>query len=574
MTTNTYREITNRKNRHALYSATVFLGLFALILRKIADPDIWYHLSIGREIFTTKTIPAFEFLVYPNSGDIAELHEWGYGLMMFLIHKVSGIEGLSVANALIGTFALYTLYKISVHHTRSLTPSIFTLAFILLMVDLRLAYRPEMILFVVLALQIYCLERYSENHHANWLIPLPLSGLLLAQFHPSALILLLVWGIYGLGFIWDAKDDRPKLTKTIFTGISFAAGTAALSLINPYGIDQLLKPINFSSLDSGVLQFIGEFKPILKTDIAYLFICLVIVSFSCLFFLRRLRITYTLLLLSFGFLTYRYNRNLALLGIVMFVPIATGLSEIERRLQSLRFGFKYVLPLITYSFIALIIFLVSGNEESGIGVLKGRFPAKIAEELNNKNPVGQIFNHYDLGGYLGWKLGGKYKVFVDGRQYGENRAWEAYNTISQGRPGWNYLLNRYQVKWIITPITYTGTGVIIPLTGVLLNSDYWVPIMRDNQVILYTSLELTKINGFTLLNPAEIWKSATNEAENALKAQPNNIDILFTYAYTNEKLSQFEVARKGYQKILDIQPERQDIQMRINSIDKDTRKNN
>ena len=66
-----------------LAEALIFTLLAIALLQQIYDWDIWYHLSIGREIARNLAIPVNEFLVYPNATQAGEYHEWGFGLLFF-----------------------------------------------------------------------------------------------------------------------------------------------------------------------------------------------------------------------------------------------------------------------------------------------------------------------------------------------------------------------------------------------------------------------------------------------------------------------------------------------------------
>ena len=88
---------------HFISSYRFFL-LLALILltaflRVIDDPDIWFHLSFGREILSNG-IPDQEFLVFTRFGEPADYNSWGFGSLYFLIWSLSGFTGMALATVL------------------------------------------------------------------------------------------------------------------------------------------------------------------------------------------------------------------------------------------------------------------------------------------------------------------------------------------------------------------------------------------------------------------------------------------------------------------------------------------
>ena len=77
----------------------VYFALFLAFVSKITDLDIWYHLSIGKEVLSQRSIPETEFLVYPNLGDPTVFHEWGFGVLMYAAHQLGGLSGITLLNA-------------------------------------------------------------------------------------------------------------------------------------------------------------------------------------------------------------------------------------------------------------------------------------------------------------------------------------------------------------------------------------------------------------------------------------------------------------------------------------------
>ena len=201
----------------------LFSFLLILLLGQILDPDIWFHLSIGREIFNTQAIPQEEFLVYPNAGKPGSFHEWGFGLMHYVTYLHGGYWGMSLLNSLMASLTLVFLYK-AARPTRS-QEAVFVIVLIAVLswMQFRLAYRPEMVLYLALAIEFMLLERFLETRNRRYLMPIPIMGFLLSQAHPSALFLVLILGIYAIQLIWDSKKDfRLAFTDVgLYTAASF-----------------------------------------------------------------------------------------------------------------------------------------------------------------------------------------------------------------------------------------------------------------------------------------------------------------------------------------------------------------
>ena len=61
-----------------VFPLAFFLMIFALAVRQSAyiDPDLWWHLQTGQDIFLTKTIPHVDIYSFTKAGSEWVTHEW------------------------------------------------------------------------------------------------------------------------------------------------------------------------------------------------------------------------------------------------------------------------------------------------------------------------------------------------------------------------------------------------------------------------------------------------------------------------------------------------------------------
>ena len=84
-----------------------------------------------------------------------------------------------------------------------------------------------------------------------------------------------------------------------------------------------------------------------------------------------------------------------------------------------------------------------------------------------------MYNHFDWGGYLIWRLSPERKVFADGRSLNDNIYWQslAINMADAkedaGIPRWKALLEAYGIRYIITT-PFWVSGHAIPLVNELM----------------------------------------------------------------------------------------------------------
>jgi tetratricopeptide (TPR) repeat protein len=111
------------------------------------------------------------------------------------------------------------------------------------------------------------------------------------------------------------------------------------------------------------------------------------------------------------------------------------------------------------------------------------FPERAAAFIESENIPGQIFNSYNEGGYFAWRLGPKYRDYVDGRAipFGprlvvRNRELMATPPDS---PEWLHEAEQYGINAIIVPLgRYSGLR-LFPVLPQFCASTTWRPVYLD-----------------------------------------------------------------------------------------------
>jgi hypothetical protein len=108
------------------------------------------------------------------------------------------------------------------------------------------------------------------------------------------------------------------------------------------------------------------------------------------------------------------------------------------------------------------------------------FPARAVAFLQT-HPSGRIFNHYDWGGYLIWRLYPSSPVFIDGRAdlYGKELLDQFAGTY-QFKGAWQQTLQRWRIDTVLVPAdSALATG--------LRNSPGWTVSYEDAQAIVLSA---------------------------------------------------------------------------------------
>jgi hypothetical protein len=110
------------------------------------------------------------------------------------------------------------------------------------------------------------------------------------------------------------------------------------------------------------------------------------------------------------------------------------------------------------------------------------FPARAVAFLQLHQPSGRIFNHYDWGGYLIWKLYPSVPVFIDGRAdlYGQ-QLFDQFADTYQFKSAWREPLQRWSIDAVLVPPNS-------PLATGLRSTPGWTVSYEDSQAVILTAL--------------------------------------------------------------------------------------
>jgi hypothetical protein len=98
----------------------------------------------------------------------------------------------------------------------------------------------------------------------------------------------------------------------------------------------------------------------------------------------------------------------------------------------------------------LIVSILAANGDIRFNFDKEIKPVAAVEFLSKEHISGNMFNNDEFGDYIIYAAWPHYKVFIDGRldMYGEAGIRE-YFKISRIEPGWEDVIKKYNIKWII-----------------------------------------------------------------------------------------------------------------------------
>jgi hypothetical protein len=192
----------------------------------------------------------------------------------------------------------------------------------------------------------------------------------------------------------------------------------------------------------------------------------------------------------FAYLGFVAGRNIALFGLVAPMVITRHAAPLTDAMNR-RFGFKLDAQSSTSrprkilnSLILVVILLAVAAKislvlpaEPNLKFFQTNLPTAAVDYIQREHPQGELFNHYNWGGYLLWSLP-EYRVFVDGRtDLYSDEIISQWLRVVRAEEGWQQVLTDWKVKLILLE---PGTPVVARLPD-----EGWHLLYQDKIAVLY-----------------------------------------------------------------------------------------
>ena len=450
-----------------LHAALLLAAVFCLSLTRVIGLDIWWHLGVGRYLLQARSFPSHD--VFSFTAPYWDNKEWLFGIFVYIVQRAGGLDGLSFAKAFLFTATFFTLFVLCLRRSRNHYLSIGFVVLAALACRMRLAFRPELFSYLFMAVLLLMLDSFQGGRRKP-LCLFPLLMLLWVNLHPQAFVGLLILAVYIAGDLiarllpgparrnaWRRLTGRDFILLVLIFLVSCVAFTC-----NPISLHRFLSPVELMTTHSKYLSSLTEAATMSVEEIITVnpwFIALSLVAvFVLVMFVSIMEPTDSLIVIAgllVWFPAFRMSRNLPY-PCLLWVPVfACQLARIVSRipadaasfLAASRKFFDAVLSIALVCVIVWALFLPN----FGVGFSEVLFPEGAIEYVKANGPSGEMFNIYDWGGFLIWNLYPRYRVFIDGR--GPDAyppwLWADYQTVQGGEDGWEEVLDRYGVNFVL-----------------------------------------------------------------------------------------------------------------------------
>jgi hypothetical protein len=215
---------------------------------------------------------------------------------------------------------------------------------------------------------------------------------------------------------------------------------------------------------------------------------------------------------------------------------------------------------LTFSALLYVLAGHMADPKWGAGPRNSNFPANAVRVINEVQPPGHIFNFLEMGGYLSWALEGRYQVFIDGRNFQNNRALAAFLSIIRGGFGWQRALKHYDVNTIVIPALYIPYGQLVPIVSILADDPEWqLAATGSREMLFFRDSVAADLPAKYQLDKSQVWMQVINEARLINSRLPRVSDPFLSMGEAYLRLGEDKLAIEAYRAYLRLKPDDQAV---------------
>jgi hypothetical protein len=498
-------------------TSPVLLALASLIVvllasYRINDYDVWQHLLVGKVIWQTHAPPTTHLWSWPSYGKPDLNSSWGFEALLYPFYAVAGIPGVFLwrcATAL-GAFALAMLGARAMGAQGPAAILVCVIASIA--ARDRMEARPETLSALLLGAFVWTLERRrngpkdGKGDATAWL---PLLSLMWANVHLSWFLGPALVALHAGEDTWRrlsppkrvpasrkgrlvaATESHPSSASSPSRLWLILVACIAISFLNPFGWRALWEPFDFflHRRHELIYRTILELNPPDFRESWREMVPLALLLWPALFAWRSWRGRWDgvelVLLVGFSVLAWRASRFVGTYAVVMAPYAARAASEWvaegPRRGRPWAAGMRST-PVVAALIVVLAVPTLSRTHPPvGIGVMPDvRFDG-VCDFIEREHLQGRMFNQFETGGYLLWRLWPGRLPFTDVHQAGTPEDMDLYLRGTLFEPAWRRLEEKFRFDYAVVKRGGSSDSLI----AILGRDTTWTRAFADGQALLY-----------------------------------------------------------------------------------------
>lgn len=490
----------------AILLASLF-AIFAVAVSEVHSFDVFWQLQSGKYMVETKAFIRNDLFTLASESPRYE-HTWLHSLILYATYLCSGYAGISVLKGLLVLATAVFLSLAARQRQASFTAISLCLPFYLLTSGGWLE-RPQLWTFLCFSIFVFALERFSRQP-SWWILLLMPLALFWSNAHAGSILSMAILAAYLVGGLGQAIYERRLRAAGIEKLVVLAAGVFAMGLISPYPskwMSTLLASHNLGAKVDASGKAVGDMTAVYNMDWTpttfqqepLFFYAIGVSVFVVLLGWRKIKLSDLCLLAGLALMGQKLVRHIPFfyMGMIAILPVyldqtikmlVNRLPELWRKVATaillccaVAFFWHYYQPL----------YFTYGTFKTGLR--SWHYPIEATEFVEQHKLPKNIYNTYDWGGYMAWKLFPEYKVFWDGRQTSRDMfklGWQ----VMAGRPDWEQILEQFDVRTIVSRASTIDTGQKYPLLDRLRASPDWSLVFNTESSMVFVRNDSVPVN--------------------------------------------------------------------------------
>lgn len=472
----------------------------------ISDPDLWWHITVGRWIISHGTVPDKDYWNMFSTGELWRAYSWSNEIALALIERVWGVKGLAVAQISLGIGLAWSIQYVCGRIARdNFVGALFGIYATVACYN-NFTLRPQVLVWIFFALALLLADDVAERGaNRKRLCLLALLGSLWANTHLTAAL-----GLVAVG-LWSLQNASSKVSArhALYAVTAFFLGT----LFTPYFGGEWL---TFFAKGGHPLKYqrISEFQPATILQFSAVFVLLEVFLVLVVSYTTRALPTISRGLLGVGMLLAGFTA-------VKFLPFAaitwvllfsvwwreSGATHRSRIHDNFAEGIltakENLWGLSTQTGMAIAFFVLSISVVNIFHLIRKPLNMLVVPQLaydfiEERSLPKPILNEFGSGGYLMYRMSDNdgnplHRVAIDGRtNVNPDEIWQMYQASFSGRANWQEY------------ITKVNPGTIMwrqgsPFVSLLLLSPEWCRVFasgtHDEDYTVFVRAEYLRSRG-------------------------------------------------------------------------------
>ena len=485
-----------------------FACIFVYHTYPLGLSDFWWHLNTGRWIWINGVIPTDDPFLFSSVSPLdsrAELIIRGYPLSQLLFfgtYSLAGANALVILKSLLMTSfyaLLWNHFRRSGLHPIAALSIVGTLPLLFFRFD---ELRPQVFSFIFTLLLLQLVEDFLAGERSGrpmkrYLYLLPAIMLLWANLHRGFIIGIGILFVFLISeWIARATNRDPLPDRAYRRFLILVIVSSTIAFVNPAGITAIWA--SFTEVSGPFSKVIDEFLGTLRyfdfigmKHIGYLIVATAAVpALALLLKWRKINLVHLLLLASFlaaGIMSFRFS--LLMVAVVLFIASVYFARDLNCWLDRAK-GF----PMILLWCISTGLLANAAFSRTSLPIMPrdtspletSVIPSAAVDYLMRSKPAGNVYNFFEYGGYLSWRLYPQ-KIFIDQR----NLSWNTYEEYSQcWRGDYAGVFSKYRIGAVLYPVNERPSGKPSRLVVGLLNDRQWGVGYYDGRNIIFLKLDI------------------------------------------------------------------------------------